>query len=140
MATATALLFPWSDIYSVKIGIVDGQHKKLVDIINRLHDAMREGQARERLGQILSDLIQYTQFHFSTEEKLMESRGYPDYVQHKVEHDRLASTVLDLQRKFQKNEIGLTVDVMQFLKDWLVKHILGSDKKYAPFLNAHGVH
>jgi hemerythrin len=140
VTTTTALLFPWNDTYSVRIGIIDMQHRNLVNIINELHQAMGAGQGKDKLAQILSRLIKYTQTHFATEEKFMESRGYPDYTQHKAEHDRLAATVVDFQNKFLRNEIGLTVDIMGFLKDWLVKHILGCDQKYVTFLNAHGVH
>ena len=140
MATATTLLFPWSDTFSVKIGIIDLQHKGLVNYVNTLHQAMAEGHGKDALGKILSQLIQYTQLHFATEERLMQSHGYPDYLAHKAEHERLTKTVLDFQHKFQSNEVGLTVGVMDFLKDWLTKHILGSDKKYSPFLNAQGVY
>ena len=59
---------------------------------------------------------------------------------HKAEHERFTNAVLDFQSKFRRNEIGLTIDAMEFLKDWLSKHILGSDQRYAPFLNAQGVH
>jgi hemerythrin-like metal-binding protein len=140
MATATALLFPWSDNYSVKIGVIDMQHKNLVTIINNMHQAMVEGHGKEELGKILTGLIKYTQAHFKTEEIFMESHRYPDYINHKAEHDHLTKTVLDFQGKFQRNEVGLTIDVMGFLKDWLGKHIMGSDKRYAPFLNSKGVH
>ncbi len=140
MVTATTQLFPWSDTYSVKIGLIDSQHKNLVNIINELHQAMITGHGKEQLGIILSTLIKYTQFHFKTEEGLMESHQYPEYSCHKTEHDQLTKTVLDFRDKFQRNELGLTTEVMGFLKDWLSKHILGSDKRYAPFLNAHGVH
>lgn len=140
MSTTTALLFPWSDTYSVRIGVIDMQHKNLVNIVNELHQAMGAGQGKDKLGQVLANLIKYTQTHFATEEKFMESRGYPDYAQHKCEHDRLTATVVEFQRKFQRNEVALTVDIMGFLKDWLVKHIQGCDKKYVPFLNAQGVH
>jgi hemerythrin len=51
----------------------------------------------------------------------------------------LTATVVDLQRRFVANEVGLTLEVMEFLKDWLNKHSMGSDKKYSPFLNARGV-
>lgn len=139
MAIATTQLFPWSDTYSVKIGIIDAQHKNLVNIINELHQAMTTGHGKEELGTILSTLIKYTQVHFKTEERFMESHQYPEYVQHKSEHDQLTQTVLDFQGKFQRNELGVTIEVMGFLKDWLINHILGSDKKYAPFLNARGV-
>jgi hemerythrin len=139
MATATALLFPWSDTYSVQIGIVDMQHKNLVDLINELHQAMITRTGKEHLGKILSSLIKYTQAHFKAEEGILQSNQYPDLINHKAEHDRFTKTVLDFQSKFQRNEIGLTIDVMDFLKDWLSKHIMGVDKRYAPFLNAKGV-
>jgi hemerythrin len=140
MATATALLFPWSDTYSVKIGIIDMQHKNLVSILNELHQAMVSGQGKQRLGTVLSNLIKYTQVHFKTEEEFMELHQYPAYTLHKSEHEHLTKTVLEFQGKFQRNEVGLTIEVMDFLKDWLGKHILGSDKRYGPFLNAQGVH
>ena len=139
MATTHALLFPWSSTYSVKIGIVDVQHKNLVSIVNELHQAMVGGHGKDTLRSILANLIKYTQEHFAMEERLMQSHNYPDYSAHKTEHDRLSGTVLDFQRKFQANEIGLTIEVMSFLKDWLTKHILGSDKRYSPFLNSKGV-
>jgi hemerythrin-like metal-binding protein len=140
MATATAPLFPWNDSYSVKIGVIDMQHKNLVGFINDLHRAMMEGRGKEELGNILSNLIKYTQAHFKTEEYFLESHRYPDYATHKTEHDRLTKTVVDFHTKFQRSEVGLTIELMGFLKDWLGKHIMGSDKKYGPFLNSKGVH
>ena len=139
VAASTTELFAWNDTYSVQIGIIDMQHKNLVGLVNELHGAMMKGHGKDKLGQILSKLIKYTEMHFGTEEKLMQSHGYPEYSAHKAEHDHLTHTVADLQRKFQANEVGLTVEVMDFLKDWLGKHIMGSDKRYAPFLNSKGV-
>ena len=139
MSAATDVLFPWSEDYSVNIGIIDTQHKNLVNIINELHVAMITGKAKQDLGIILGNLVKYTQVHFKTEENLMESRRYPDYASHKVQHEQLTKTVLDFEGKFQRNELGLTIDVMDFLKAWLGKHILGSDKKYTAFLNSKGV-
>jgi hemerythrin-like metal-binding protein len=139
MATAVTQLFPWSDTFSVQIGIIDMQHKNLVNIVNELHLSMVTGHGREHLGKILANLIKYTQVHFKTEENLMFSHQYPEYVKHKAEHDNLTATALDLQGKFQRSEVGLTIEVMDFLKDWLTKHIMGSDKKYGPFLNSKGV-
>jgi hemerythrin len=139
MVTTPPLLFPWSETYSVKIGIVDTQHKNLLNLLNELHQAMVEGHGKAKLGQVLSNLVKYTQFHFATEERLLQLHEYADFPAHKAEHDQLASTVLEYQRKFIANEIGLSVEVMNLLKDWLSKHILGSDKKYAAFLNTKGV-
>ena len=139
MATAIAVLFPWNDTYSVKIAIIDIQHKKLIDIINELHQAMATGKGRDQLGTILSGLVSYTQSHFKSEEGILLSHQYPDFANHKPEHERFVQTLLDFQRKFENKELGVTIEVMGFLKDWLAKHIMGVDQKYAPYLHSKGV-
>ncbi|SPE29474.1 Hemerythrin-like metal-binding protein [Acidobacteriia bacterium SbA2] len=139
MLAAKDVLFHWDSTYSVNIGILDTQHKTLVAMVNDLHQAMTEGSGKDKLRGILSNLVKYTQAHFATEERLMQSHGYPDFLAHKSQHEDLTNTVLDLQSRFLSNQVGLSIEVMEFLKDWLVKHILGSDKKYTPFLNAKGV-
>jgi len=139
MAIATTVLFPWSETYTVNIGIIDMQHKNLVNIINELHQAMLAGKAKQDLGTILSNLVKYTRVHFNTEETIMESHHYPDYPNHKSQHEQLTKAVMEFQSKFQKNEVGLTIEVMDFLKGWLGKHILGADKNYTAFLNSNGV-
>jgi len=139
MATAPALLFPWSETYSVKIGIIDMQHKSLVDLINELHQAMITRTGKEHLQKTLSSLVKYTQAHFKAEEGILQANQYPELANQKTEHDRFIKKIIDFQSKFQRNEIGLTIDVMDFLKDWLSKHILGLDKQYSSYLNARGV-
>jgi len=136
---APAVLFPWSDEYSVKIAVVDSQHKKLLSLTNDLHAAMTAGRGRAQLGQVLTGLLDYTRAHFAAEEGLMQSNGYEGYFSHKREHERLTDRIQAYQDKVLSGEVGLSIEVMSFLKDWLIKHILGWDKKYAPFLNAKGV-
>jgi len=139
MAVASGGLLTWEDSFSVNIGVIDMQHKKLVSMVNELHQAMVEGSGKDKLGGILSNLVGYTRGHFTTEEKLMRTHSYPDFLAHKSEHDHLTEKVMDFQRGFRSNEVGLTIEVMEFLKDWLRNHILGFDKRYSPFLNAKGV-
>jgi hemerythrin len=140
MSVAGGVLFTWEDSFSVNIGVIDMQHKKLMSMLNELHQAMMEGSGKEKLGTILSNLVGYARGHFTTEERLMRTHAYPDFLAHKSEHDHLTEKVMDLQSGFRSNEVGLTLEVMIFLKDWLRNHILGSDQKYSPFLNAKGVH
>jgi len=139
MATATALLFPWKETYNVNIGIVDSQHRVLVDLINELHQAMMSRSGKEHMGKILGNLISYTESHFKAEEGILLANQYPDFAAHKPEHERFVATIKEYQTKFQKNELGLTIEVMDFLKKWLVEHIMGVDKKYVPYLSARGV-
>lgn len=132
-------LFVWSDRYSVNINEIDNQHKKLVDLLNSLHDSMKAGRGNEVLGKTLTELIQYVGTHFATEEKLFRTYGYPEYSAHKAEHDKLTQKAIELQKNFQQGAPVLTVEVLGFLKDWLQNHILGTDKKYSQFLNSKGV-
>lgn len=132
-------LITWSDSLSVKVKQFDDQHKKLVDMVNQLFDAMKTGKGNQVMADILKQLIAYTQTHFAAEERLMKQYGYPDFEAHKKEHNALVMQVLDLQKQFQEGKAVLTQNVMTFLRDWLSKHIQGDDKKYGIFFNGKGV-
>lgn len=133
------MLFVWNDTYNTGIKEIDAQHKKLVDILNRLFAAMEKGQAKEVLGKLLDELIQYTVVHFGTEERYFKQFAYPEGIPHKKEHDDLASKAVALQKDFKAGRAAISIEVGEFLRQWLMKHILGSDKKYAPFLMARGL-
>lgn len=132
-------LITWSDSLSVKVKQFDDQHKKLVDMVNQLFDAMKTGKGNQVMADILKQLIAYTQTHFAAEERLMKQYGYPDFEAHKKEHNALVVQVLDLQKQFQEGKAVLTQNVMTFLRDWLSKHIQGDDRKYGVFFNGKGV-
>lgn len=132
-------LFNWSDRYSVGVSMFDNQHKRLIELINELHDAMRAGTARDVLGHTLKGLLDYTRMHFAEEERQMAQYNYPGYAAHKAEHEKLVSKVVELIAKHDAGDNTLTIEVMNFLKDWLINHILVTDKKYTRFFNSLGV-
>jgi hemerythrin len=132
-------LIDWSDEFSVNIKDIDAQHKKLIELINRLHDAMRVGQGKAALDAILTDLVAYTQTHFAFEEQLMAKHGYAAAAEHKQAHDILTESVLKMQKQYQSGALVMSVEVLQFLKQWLSAHIMGSDKRYTAHLNSKGV-
>ncbi|MBK7975276.1 MAG: hemerythrin family protein [Deltaproteobacteria bacterium] len=133
-------LMEWTPKLSVGIGQFDGEHQKLVGMVNDLFDAVQAGRGKDRLGPILDGLIAYTKTHFAAEERLMQQHQYPTFAAHKAEHDALTKQVLDVQQKFNGGATAaLSMEVMSFLKNWLVKHILGTDKSYGPYLNQKGV-
>ena len=131
-------LFQWQAEYSVKIGILDQHHKRLFELMNQLHDAMREQSGQAVLAAILDNLLCYTQAHFSAEEVLMEAFGYPETLPHRIEHDRLTRIVLEFQQQFVAGQVRIGIQLMEFLESWLVQHILGSDKKYVDFFAERG--
>ena len=133
-------LMIWNDKFSVGVAVIDAEHKKLVSMVNDLYDAVQGGHGKEVLGKILDGLIGYTASHFAHEERFFAETGYPDAAAHKKQHDDLKKQVLDVQAKYKAGATGtLTVEVLNFLKNWLIGHIQGSDKKYAPHLNAKGI-
>lgn len=132
-------LIKWNDSLSINIADIDQQHRKLVLMINELNDAMREGQGKSMLGRIVNGLISYTGVHFRTEEKYFDQFEYSDADSHKAEHAEFVNKVNVFKDDFENNRIGLSIDIMNFLSEWLTKHIKGSDKKYAPFLIDKGL-
>lgn len=132
-------LLDWNDNYSVKVKEIDNQHKKLVELINTLHDGMKSGKGKEVLGKILDELANYTVYHFGYEEKLFEKHGYPESIIHKRQHSDLVSQVQKFIESYKNGNGVLTIELMNFLRDWLTQHIAGSDKKYTVFLNGKGV-
>lgn len=126
-------LFNWSAQYETGIFLVDTQHKKLVDAINTLHDSMKDGKGKEVAEKTLNFLVDYTIQHFSSEEDLMKKKGYPDFTSHKITHDKFVAEVKEIKTKYLAGKI-LPMQVSSILSDWLKNHILGTDKKYVPFL------
>ena len=131
--------FEWKNDYSVGIVKIDEQHKVLVGFLNELYDSMKAGKGKDTLDTVLKNLVEYTKTHFATEESLFKLYKYPDYVSHKQKHDKLAAYVLEIKQKFDSGQISNPIQITNFLKDWLSKHIMGTDKLYGPFLNAKGV-
>ena len=123
-------LLPWNEKLSVGVPAMDAQHKKLVALTNRLYDAMASGQGDDVKKDILAELVTYTRVHFVAEERLMREHGYPDFAAHKALHDELTAKVIELNEKVKEGRMVPSVSLSNFLKDWLVDHIVQQDKKY----------
>jgi hemerythrin len=135
MSTSATQIFPWREAYSVHIPQIDGQHQQLVAMINDLYTAMTEGNGSAALGDILDKLVRYAQSHFAYEESMLQQRGYSAIVAHRAEHQKLNQQVVDLQDRFKSGKLVMSVQVMQFLKEWLANHILTRDMQYAKELS-----
>jgi methyl-accepting chemotaxis protein/hemerythrin len=133
------VFIPWSQSLSVGIGSIDEQHKVLVGLINELHSAMRERRGNAVLNDVLGRLKDYTVKHFKYEEKLFAQHRYPDAESHAQVHSKLVEKVLDFAEDIRTGRATVSMDLLRFLKSWLTDHIMGTDKKYSPFLTARGV-
>lgn len=132
-------LIDWTEALSVGIKSIDDQHKKLVDLLNALHDSRAQGQGNEVLKRILNELTNYTVEHFDFEESLLTKHGYADYDRHKQAHDALTRQVKQLNEEFQAGNAKLSGDLFKFLRSWLNGHIRGTDKLYSQHLRERGV-
>jgi hemerythrin-like metal-binding protein len=132
-------LMEWNDKLATGLAEIDAQHKRLLAMVNSLHQAMKIGKSREMVSGLIGDLKNYASTHFDAEESLMERFNFSELAAHRVEHNRFIEKVLDYDLSLREGSSVVPLDVMLFLKNWLGSHIQGTDQKYAPFLKEKGV-
>ena len=127
-------IFEWDDSIALGIPIIDGQHKALFDWVNTLNVAIKNGDGAEAVGEVIWNLITYVTEHFSEEERLMLSCNYPGLADHRKEHDQFVSRLREIQVSYiNGHEMGESV--LDFMVDWLVCHIKGTDQGYSRFIH-----
>jgi hemerythrin len=132
-------LIQWDNTFSVNVAEIDQQHQKLVALINNLNDAMKLGKGKDILVKIIDELTDYSGNHFAFEEKYFDKFGYPAAASHKLEHTNFVKKVTEFKNGFNSGQVALTIEVMNFLRDWLKNHIQGIDKQYSSFFNEKGL-
>jgi hemerythrin-like metal-binding protein len=132
-------LIEWNENLSVGVVAVDLQHQKIFELINQNHSAMIEGRFDEQVGYTLNSLIDYTKNHLAWEEEIFDRFGYPEVEAHKVAHKALTDKVMSYKERYDNGEKILGVEMLGFLKDWLVGHIISVDRRYTPFFLEHGI-
>jgi hemerythrin len=124
----------WSLNLSVGIDFMDADHRKLMELLTELHDLVGTGQGQAAMVEKLDELIDFTEQHFRLEERLMEENAYDEFEQHRQLHELLLQEVAELRQHLTVGEKNAGHEVMDFLKDWLMRHILESDKDLGGFL------
>ncbi|MEO5349066.1 MAG: bacteriohemerythrin [Magnetococcus sp. YQC-3] len=132
--------FYWNSAFHIKIMEMDLHHKKLVEIANTTMEILRAGNDRGLLLTAFATLVNYTEYHFSAEERLMERYHYPELEKHRQQHRYLAQQVLAYREDIQHREDFQHIDFRGFFTIWLARHILHEDLHYGMFLNAQGVY
>ena len=126
----------WNETFSVNVDEIDEQHKVLIKLFNDLGSAMVEGKGKEIVKNTLAELVEYTEDHFSNEEKLMAKYQYPDYGSHKKAHDELKKKVMVFYERRNDEGFVLRLEIVYFLKNWLQSHILDIDKKLGAYISS----
>lgn len=118
--------------------LIDSQHKELIDRINKLLDSCEAENGKVTAVKTLDYLADYTDFHFSAEEKLQQEIDYPDYAKHKAQHDGFKQTIKELDEMLQEEE-GPTAAFVEKVEEnvvkWFYTHIEGFDRSVAEYKN-----
>ena len=130
----------WRDEYSVGIQSIDLQHKKLINLINMLQTTVDYSTGEDFERECLAAVVDYTKTHFVYEEGLMGKYGYPDFEAHKAQHQKMIDKINDLLAAYEEHPESTMKVALDFLKQWLIRHINGTDKQYSDFLLSKGVH
>lgn len=130
----------WTDELSVGIGSFDKQHQRLIEMLNTFTSNVNKGSNRDKISDIIKHLKEYTLYHFKLEENLMKLHHFPEYESHKKAHDEFVKKVLDYETRFNGGKLLLSVEVSNFIYEWICKHIMTVDSRYSKFLTDRGVH
>ena len=130
----------WNDSLSVGVELIDDQHKMLIQRINDLSKAIASGQGPSEFLKTLGFMMDYTVFHFSTEEKHMVELDYPDKNGHIQQHEEFKGMIQNLDSDFREEGAtqGISNSINTFLIDWLINHIKIVDSKFGEFLKEKG--
>jgi len=136
---ANERLLVWKDEYSVGVKMLDDDHKKLIDLLNQFRTAYDYHTSHRFEKESLDALVAYTRFHFQREEELLEQHDYADVESHKEQHRRMIEQVERFVDLYNEQGHDALEQVADFLSDWLINHINGTDKQYTQHLNDNGV-
>jgi hemerythrin len=134
MATIT-----WSDSLSVKIESIDNQHKELFNLINKFYEGLKNEEKHANLIKLVYGLRDYTVYHFNKEEQLMKKHDYPEFEKHKKEHAFFINAVKDYIDRINSGKLLISIEITNFIKDWISNHIANVDKAYSDFFIKKGV-
>ena len=123
----------WTTELSVRNSKIDNEHQRWIELFNNFYTGIAEGKTKERLEELILGMLDYTRYHFSSEETFMQSINYPNIQKHTGEHAAFIKKIEEFHQKFISGKLILSLEVTNFLKTWLVNHIKGSDMQYALF-------
>ncbi len=128
-------LIEWDASFSVGSARMDADHQRLVALLNRLYEAWHGGESVDELGWLVDELLAYADTHFAAEEMALRAKGYPRLEKQEVDHLRLKASVIDFRNRHLggAEPTALTEEMTQFLKGWLMEHILGEDMLYKSY-------
>ncbi len=133
------MFLKWDESLELGIPSIDKQHHTLVDMVNQFYDTLSSSDYKETIGTLLEGLADYTVKHFAHEEKYLKMYDQNLYEEHKKIHDKFVAQVTELIEKHKAGQNVLSIKVTKMVKEWIIDHIKGDDKKYVELLKSHNV-
>jgi len=127
----------WSPAISVNVKVIDDQHKKLFEILNRAMLMKEQGMDRDEMIDVLRELVEYSDYHFRTEDNYMLDNSYPLFQNHRREHGQYLRKLRALLEAYEKAEFGLPDEISAFLEQWWLEHVSESDLRYARYFRSN---
>jgi hemerythrin-like metal-binding protein len=124
----------WDDSFNIQVDVIDQQHRRLVELMNRLIAIQDEKASDDEIAEILGAMTNYLGYHFDTEEQLMIDRGYPELESHREEHQTFVTQTANFIATYRQSGVSLKSDILLFLKEWLVEHIVKTDAHFGQFM------
>ncbi|MBC8555888.1 MAG: hemerythrin family protein [Candidatus Brocadiales bacterium] len=132
-------MIKWEDRFSVNVSKIDEEHKFFILIINKVIVAKQGNNKHEKISDALNEMTAYALSHFKSEEAYMLDLDYPEYQQHKEEHKEFIKTTVSFCKRVMNRDNNIIDDLFEYLGQWLVEHIQGTDKKFTECFNKHGL-
>lgn len=135
------MLLKWNQIYSVNVGEIDEQHKKMFDIINRVYDLAEKNIKKNEALEVIKELKDYGSYHLEIEEKYFKKFNYPEADSHIAQHDGYRKKILEIEAKAKElDNKEFYLEISDFLRKWWLGHIQNVDQKYSDFFNLNGLY
>ncbi|MFQ2242576.1 bacteriohemerythrin [Aeromonas dhakensis] len=132
-------LLHWNEAFMVQVPSMDNQHLGLFEAMNRLYQVVIDKSPAQLRKQRLDELLKLATRHFADEEQVMEQAGYPELRRHKEEHARLLAELDTLMQRNGPDDEEFNMELLVFLKNWLLNHISKVDKQYSGSLRQAGI-
>ncbi len=129
----------WQDKFSVGVAELDSQHKHLLVLLNKLLSMSHKPIVKEEFFGMLNQFVKYAETHFVTEERLMEEHGFPGLKEHAAIHAAFVIKMFALTEGIQNSDINAARELVEYVKNWYVEHVLGTDREYIALLAEKGV-
>ncbi len=127
----------WNSTYAIGVEIIDLQHIKFINAIEKLSEPFDAFNREEKLKEVFTELDNYSRFHFETEEAYFKAFNYEEAVEHEAKHDEFKEIVGSYKDRL--GEEGVPDELANFLENWLADHVLTMDKKYVKCFHDHGL-